>query len=100
MHQKENQGEEWGEEAGTRPQTALGLAQHHADKAEARPASTCRGAQALHTHRAEDSGTFWKGVGVILARRGSLAYRDRRGGEEGCPSLHRAWPLPPAQPLT
>lgn len=48
------------------------------------------------TYKVKGSGTFWAGVGVTLARRGSLAWRDRRetGGTlcpkaEACPDpLH------------
>lgn len=43
---------------------------------------TCPTAPAPGTHRVEGSGTFRAGVGVILARRGSLACGDRRDTEE------------------
>jgi hypothetical protein len=47
--------------------------------AEPRPATTLRDPG---THRAEGSGTLRERVGVILARRGSLACRERRVGKD------------------
>lgn len=61
-------GEAAGGGAGTRLQRAA-LARGHLSRA-----------QAPGTHGAEGSGTFREGVGVILARRGSLACGEREGG--------------------
>lgn len=56
-----------------------------------------RGAQALGTHRAEGSGSFREGVGVILARRSSLACVERRRKGQ-FPHLGRGLGSDPAQP--
>lgn len=67
-------------EQGSDPKEQVDMWRVTLTRLEARPASHPRVAKAPGTHREEGSSTFREGVGVILARRGSLACGKMGGG--------------------